>query len=65
MLERGGLEAGRDFFLAFSPERVDPGNVEWRTANIPKVVGGTDPESTDAAVALYRQIVKEVVPAFS
>ena len=65
MLERGGLEAGRDFFLAFSPERVDPGNAEWRTANIPKVVGGTDAESTDAAVALYRQIVKEVVPVSS
>ena len=65
MLERGGLEAGRDFFLAFSPERVDPGNAEWRTANIPKVVGGTDADSTNAAVALYRQIVKEVVPVSS
>ena len=65
MLERGGLAAGRDFFLAFSPERVDPGNAEWRTANIPKVVGGVDSASTAVAGALYRQIVKEVVPVSS
>ena len=65
MLERGGLKAGRDFFLAFSPERVDPGNAEWRTANIPKVVGGVDSASTEVAAALYRQIVKEVVPVSS
>ena len=42
ILERGGLVAGRDFFLAFSPERVDPGNETWTTRNVPKVVGGTD-----------------------
>jgi|TARA_B100000315_G_scaffold148865_1_gene137684 UDP-N-acetyl-D-glucosamine dehydrogenase len=65
MLERGGLKVGRDFCLAFSPERVDPGNAEWRTANIPKVVGGVDPESTEAAAALYQQIVETVVPVSS
>ncbi len=41
-LEAGGLRAGRDFFLAFSPERVDPGNREWTTRSIPRVVGGVD-----------------------
>ncbi|MBF85235.1 MAG: UDP-N-acetyl-D-glucosamine dehydrogenase [Acidobacteria bacterium] len=64
-LERGGLKVGRDFFLAFSPERVDPGNAEWRTANIPKVVGGIDPASTELAAALYQQIVDTVVPVSS
>ncbi|HWP98893.1 MAG TPA: nucleotide sugar dehydrogenase [Vicinamibacterales bacterium] len=64
-LERGGLRAGRDFFLAFSPERVDPANPEWNTANIPKVVGGIDEASTRAASALYGQIVSTVVPVSS
>ena len=61
MLERGGLVAGRDFFLAFSPERVDPANPEWHTGNTPKVVGGIDKASTDVATALYQQIVKTIV----
>ena len=65
MLERGGLVAGRDFFLAFSPERVDPGNSQWQTRNIPKVVGGVDDGSTRAAVALYGQVVDTVVPVSS
>jgi UDP-N-acetyl-D-glucosamine dehydrogenase len=65
MLEAGGLRAGEDFFLAFSPERVDPGNPRWQTANIPKVVGGLDGRSTEAAAALYRQFVQEVVPVSS
>jgi UDP-N-acetyl-D-glucosamine dehydrogenase len=65
MLEKGGLAAGRDFFLAFSPERIDPGNPEWGTANIPKVVGGTDEASTAVAAALYGQIVERVVPVSS
>ena len=65
LLERSGLKVGQDFFLAFSPERVDPGNAEWRTANIPKVVGGVDSASTEVAAALYRQIVKTVVPVSS
>ena len=46
LLEAGGLAAGEDFFLAFSPERVDPGNSQWQTANIPKVVGGVNEAST-------------------
>ena len=65
MLERGGLKAGQDFYLAFSPERVDPGNPDWNTANIPKVVGGVNEVSTAVAVALYSQIMKTVVPVSS
>jgi UDP-N-acetyl-D-glucosamine dehydrogenase len=64
-LEAGGLRAGTDFFLAFSPERVDPGNTEWTTRNIPKVVGGIGPSSTTVATALYEQIVETVVPVSS
>jgi UDP-N-acetyl-D-glucosamine dehydrogenase len=64
-LEESGLVAGRDFFLAFSPERVDPGNERWHTGNIPKVVGGIDPASTEVAAALYRQINGTVVPVSS
>jgi UDP-N-acetyl-D-glucosamine dehydrogenase len=65
MLERGGLVAGRDFFLAFSPERVDPANPDWHTGNTPKVVGGVDRASTEAACALYQQIVTTIVPVSS
>ena len=64
-LESGGLKAGTDFYLAFSPERVDPGNAEWKTRNIPKVVGGVDDTSTKVAVLLYEQIVDSVVPVSS
>ncbi|MFO7572914.1 MAG: nucleotide sugar dehydrogenase [Gaiellaceae bacterium] len=54
LLEQGsGLVGGRDFHLAFSPERVDPGREDWTTKNVPKVVGGIDEASTDAAAALY------------
>ena len=62
ILEAGGLEAGPDFYLAFSPERVDPANRTFTTRNIPKVVGGIDPLSTEMAVALYGQVVDQVVP---
>ena len=65
MLEANGLRAGQDFFLAFSPERVDPGNGRWHTGNIPKVVGGINPASTMVAAALYRQINGSVVPVSS
>jgi UDP-N-acetyl-D-glucosamine dehydrogenase len=65
ILEAGGLRAGQDFFLAFSPEREDPGNREHRTAGIPKVVGGLDPLSRDLAVALYGKAVVRVVPVSS
>ena len=65
MLEEGGLHGGEDFFLAFSPERIDPGNREWTTANIPEVVGGVDATSTAVAQALYEQVVSTVVPVSS
>jgi UDP-N-acetyl-D-glucosamine dehydrogenase len=65
MLEKSGLVAGRDFFLAFSPERVDPANAEWHTGNTPKVVGGIDRTSTTVACALYDQIVTRTVPVSS
>ena len=64
-LEAGGLRAGADFCLAYSPERVDPGSAEWTTRNIPKVVGGVDAGSTETAAALYRLIVDTVVPVSS
>ena len=58
---RGG-KVGKDFFLAFSPERVDPGNPTFQTRNIPKVVGGVTPRCTAVACALYRQTLETVVP---
>tara|TARA_Y100000588_G_scaffold347965_2_gene397168 strand:- start:6537 stop:7841 length:1305 start_codon:yes stop_codon:yes gene_type:complete len=64
-LEATGLVAGQDFFLAFSPERVDPGNPEWSTKRIPKVVGGVDERSTQLAVALYERFIDTVVPVSS
>lgn len=65
LLEEGGLEAGRDFFLAFSPERIDPGNPHYGFRDIPKVVGGMNPDSTRAAEALYAQVVPKVVTVSS
>jgi len=62
ILEQGsGLKAGVDFFLGYSPEREDPGNPNFSTSNIPKVVGGLDPESQAVSVALYSQAVPKVV----
>jgi UDP-N-acetyl-D-glucosamine dehydrogenase len=61
ILERGsGLEAGRDFHLAFSPERVDPGREDWTTKNVPKVVGGVDASSTESAAALYGSAIDNI-----
>jgi UDP-N-acetyl-D-glucosamine dehydrogenase len=60
-LEEKGLKAGKDFFLAFSPERVDPGNTKYNTKTIPKVVGGVNQESTDLASDLYGAIINTVV----
>jgi UDP-N-acetyl-D-glucosamine dehydrogenase len=65
MLEEGGLRADADFLLAFSPERVDPGNPTFNTRTIPKVVGGVGASSTDAAAALYGLVVGTVVPVTS
>ncbi len=62
LLEESGLRAGKDFFLAYSPEREDPGNRDFATRNIPKVVGGIDPTSRDLALALYGPVVDGVVP---
>jgi UDP-N-acetyl-D-glucosamine dehydrogenase len=64
-LEEGGLEAGADFYLAFSPERVDPGNETYTTRSIPKVVGGVNEASTALAAALYGSIIDTVVPVSS
>jgi UDP-N-acetyl-D-glucosamine dehydrogenase len=61
ILEETGLACGRDFFLAFSPEREDPGNAIYGTATIPKVVGGVDPVSGDLAQALYDRIISKTV----
>ena len=60
ILESTGLKAGRDFHLAFSPERVDPGNGTWTTKNVPKVVGGITPECTERAARLYEGAVDTV-----
>jgi UDP-N-acetyl-D-glucosamine dehydrogenase len=64
-LEETGLEAGRDFYLAFSPERVDPGNQQFVTRNTPKVIGGVTPACTEKAMELYRHAVDTVVPVSS
>jgi len=64
-LNGDGLKAGRDFFLAFSPERVDPGNPKYKTRDITKIVGGVTPECTELARILYSQAIKEVIPVSS
>lgn len=65
MFERKSLKAGRDFWLCFSPERVDPGNAVYQTRNIPKVVGGVTPACTEMGALLYRQALQSVVPVSS
>jgi len=62
MLESTGLRIGRDFFLCFSPERVDPGNPRFQTINIPKVVGGITPTCTELGALLYSQALQTVAP---
>ncbi|MCL4781691.1 MAG: nucleotide sugar dehydrogenase [Bryobacterales bacterium] len=64
-IEKSGLKVGQDFFLCFSPERVDPGNPNFQTKNIPKVVGGTTPACTEAGALFYRQALDTVVPVAS
>ncbi|HET9234462.1 MAG TPA: nucleotide sugar dehydrogenase [Candidatus Eisenbacteria bacterium] len=65
MLEATGLKVGEDFFLGFSPERVDPGNATYNTHNIPKVVGGVTPACTETATHLYRATLDTVIPVSS
>ena len=62
ILEKSGLRVGKDFYLAFSPERVDPGNERYSISEIPKVVGGITEECTERAVELYRQVFEQVIP---
>ena len=65
LLEKTGLRAGRDFFLAFSPERIDPGNKRFNLSNTPKVVGGITPLCGELTALLYSQVVSKVVPVSS
>jgi UDP-N-acetyl-D-glucosamine dehydrogenase len=65
LLEAGGLKVGRDFYLAYSPEREDPGNAHFEASVIPKVVGGIDLQSSRLAMLLYGQAVVKVVPVSS
>ena len=65
LLQETGMRVGRDFFLAFSPERVDPGNPQYTTRNIPKVVGGCTPACTELACRLYSQRLDRVIPVSS
>src|SRR6202165_4871876 len=65
MLQQSERKVGRDFFLCFSPERVDPGNPKYQTANIPKVVGGCTPACTEVGALFYQQALQTVVPVSS
>ena len=65
MLAKSGLAVGRDFFLCFSPERVDPGNPKYQTVNIPKVVGGCTPACSEMGRLFYSQALEQVVPVSS
>jgi len=65
MLEKSGLKVGEDFFLCFSPERVDPGNPQYQTRNIPKVVGGITPVCTELGALFYSQALDKIVPVSS
>jgi UDP-N-acetyl-D-glucosamine dehydrogenase len=65
LLEERGLEVGSSFFLAFSPERVDPGNARFGTRNTPKIIGGVTPACTEVARALYSKAIETVIPVSS
>ena len=65
ILEKSGLKCGTDFYLAFSPERVDPGNLIYKTKNTPKVVGGVTPQCTDIAATLYESVLEAPVQRVS
>jgi UDP-N-acetyl-D-glucosamine dehydrogenase len=62
ILEKSGLRAGKDFFLAFSPERIDPGNQKYNTRNIPKIVGGVSAVCTELAAEFYSQFIDKIIP---
>ena len=64
-LESAGLKVGKDFFLAFSPERIDPGNASFNTHNTPKIVGGISRECTEIARTFYSQFIENVIPVSS
>ncbi len=64
-VEAMGYKVGEDFFVAFSPERVDPGNQSFQTGNTPKIIGGTTPRCTEMAMALYGNTVEKIVPVSS
>ncbi len=65
VLESHGLKEGKDFYLAFSPERIDPGNKDYKTQNTPKILGGMSKESTEIAKLLYEQAIETVIPVSS
>jgi len=65
VIEERGFKVGKDIYLAFSPERIDPGNKKFTIKNTPKIIGGVTKECTDIAASLYAQIVDEVVPVSS
>jgi UDP-N-acetyl-D-glucosamine dehydrogenase len=65
VLEQSGLKVGQDFFLCFSPERVDPGNQTYTTRNIPKVIGGVTPQCAQVGALFYSQVMDQVVPVSS
>ena len=65
ILQESGLRAGDDFYLSFSPERIDPGNMKWDITNIPKVVGGLNKKSTDMTYLLFSKVIKQIVPVSS
>ncbi len=63
--EARGWKLGRDFFLAYSPEREDPNNASFSTATIPKLLGGAEPKSLERALSLYSRVIQKVVPVTS
>ncbi len=65
ILEGGGMQVGEDFFLCFTPERVDPGNARWKTRNTPKIVGGITDRCREVAVGFYSRFVERMVPVSS
>jgi UDP-N-acetyl-D-glucosamine dehydrogenase len=65
VLQKSGLKVGRDFFLAYSPKRVRPGNKAFMTRNIPKVIGGMTPRCTTLAALLYHQLIERIIPVTS